>query len=97
MANTLKNNAFRFLTVLALTFPTCGSRSIGIVSLRTKATEFSFSLDSVAFRGRNRQLGHLRYGDIGNTRRGIESLCYGAHSLHLILPPKRLVHFTRSY
>jgi hypothetical protein len=27
----------------ALTSPTCGGRSVGIVRLRTKATEFSFS------------------------------------------------------
>jgi hypothetical protein len=29
---------------LALTSPTCGGRLVGIVPLRTKATEFSFSL-----------------------------------------------------
>jgi hypothetical protein len=27
---------------LALTSPTCGGRSVGIVRLRTKATEFAF-------------------------------------------------------
>jgi len=29
---------------LALTSPTCGGRSVGIVRVRTKATELSFSL-----------------------------------------------------
>ena len=32
---------------LALTSPTGGGRSVGIVRVRTKATEFSFSLDTL--------------------------------------------------
>jgi hypothetical protein len=31
--------------MLVLTSPTSGGRSVGIVRLRTQATEFSFSLD----------------------------------------------------
>ena len=36
---------------LALTSPTGGGRSVGIVRVRTKATEFSFSLVSNNWRG----------------------------------------------
>ena len=35
---------------LALTLPTGGGRSVGIVRSRTKATEFSFSLVSISFK-----------------------------------------------
>jgi len=38
---------------LALTSPTGGGRSVGIVRSRTKATEFSFSLKRGKFKVRN--------------------------------------------
>jgi hypothetical protein len=44
---------------LALTSPTCGGRSVGIVRLRTKATEFSFFLNNFRIPD-NELIGSLR-------------------------------------
>ena len=59
---------------LALTSPTCGGRSVGIVRSRTKATEFSLGVQLVGLFVRV-------YGDAWSTKRKVRLAFYNIQTI----------------